>query len=243
MSSQEAENRRNQIDRYVNGEMSAEEVNVFEQRMRENGALAEEVLMHRDVLVGMNHYFNLELKKTLQEEEARLKKKPVNFYKWMGIAASIILLIAVAYFVLFTGQTDPQQLYAQYYNPYPNIVVPAQRSGNSTVNPGLGLYEAGNYTEALQVFNQKIAEGEGETYVLFYAGIAALNTHEETDAIAYLEEVVNRQDTTFANPAQWYLGLTYLKSGQTQEAAQIFEEIKASGNDYSQRASDILENL
>ncbi len=103
MSHQEAENRRNQIDRYVNGEMNTEEITVFEQRMRENGALAEEVHLHRDVLVGMNQYFNLDLKRILQEEEEKLKKKPVNFYKWAGIAASIILVIAIIYFVFFAS--------------------------------------------------------------------------------------------------------------------------------------------
>lgn len=242
MSSQEAENRRNQIDRYVNGEMTTSEVNVFEQRMRENGALAEEVLLHRDVLVGMNQYFNLDLKKKLQEEEARLKKKPVNVFKWVGIAASIVLIIA-AYFVFFTGQTDPQQLYAQYYQPYPNIVAPAQRSDDNTANQGLSLYEAGNYTEALKFFNQQISEGKDDAYLLFYAGIASLNTNAEASAIEYFEKVVNRQDATFASPAQWYLGLTYLKLEQKRDAVQIFEEIKASENDYSQRASDVLENL
>lgn len=103
MSNQEAENRRNQVDRYVNGEMNTEEIHLFEQRMRENGALAEEVLLHRDVLVGMNHYFNLELKRQLQEEEAKLKIKPINIYKWIGIAVSIVVLIAIAYFLFFAN--------------------------------------------------------------------------------------------------------------------------------------------
>lgn len=101
MKTQEAENRRNQIDRYINGEMSVSEVNDFEQRLRDNGALAEEVLLHRDVLTGINHYFNLDLKKKLQEEEARLSKKPVNLFKWISIAASIILVMVITYFLLF----------------------------------------------------------------------------------------------------------------------------------------------
>jgi tetratricopeptide (TPR) repeat protein len=243
MSSQEAENRRNQIDRYVNGEMDTEEITVFELRMRENGALAEEVHLHRDVLVGMNQYFNLDLKRILQEEEAKLKKKPVNFYKWAGIAASIVLVIAISYLVFFTGQTDSKQLYAQYYKPYPNIVTPAQRSESSTTDPGLSLYEAGNYTEALKHLEQQISQGSQAPYLAFYAGIAALNTDEETKAKNYFEKVINRQDETFANPAQWYLGLTYLKSGEKKEAALLFEEIKTSGNDYSQRAAEILEDL
>ncbi len=243
MKNQEAENRRNQVDRYVNGSMSAEEVDVFEQRMRENVALAEEVHLHRDVLAGMNHYFNLDLKKKLQEEEERLKKKPINFYKWVGIAASIILVAVVAYFLLFTGQTNPQQLYAQYYQPYPNIVNPTQRSDNSTENQGLRAYEAGKYDEALQVFNRQMAEGEEEAYQLFYAGIASLHTGNEDDAVSYFQEVIDWQDPTFTNPAQWYLALTHLKTGETQAAVRIFEEIKASGNDYSRRAADILSDL
>ena len=243
MSSQEAENRRNQIDRYVNGEMNTEEVHLFKQRMRENGALAEEVHLHRDVLVGMNQYFNLDLKRILQEEEARLKKKPFNFYKWAGIAASIILVLGIAYLVFFTGQTDPQQLYAQYYKPYPNIVTPAQRSGNEPANPALGLYEAGNYSEALTNIEQQMSAGSQAPYLVFYAGIAALNTDEESKAISYFEKVIARKDETFASPAKWYLGLAHLKAGQKQKAVRTFKEIEASGNDYSQRAAEILQDL
>ena len=243
MSNQEAENRRNQIDRYVNGEMNTEEITVFEQRMRENGALAEEVHLHRDVLTGMNQYFNLDLKRILQEEEAKLKKKPVNFYKWAGIAASIVLVIAISYLVFFTGQTDSQQLYAQYYQPYPNVVTPAQRSESSTINPALSQYEAGNYSEALTTIEEQISRGDQAPYLAFYGGIAALNTNEETKAIAFFEKVIDRKDKTFAGPAKWYLGLAYLKAGQTKKAIQIFEEIKTSGNDYSQRATEILEDL
>jgi outer membrane scaffolding protein for murein synthesis (MipA/OmpV family) len=85
------ENRRDQIDRYVKGQMAGEELSIFEQRMRENAQLAHAVHMHKDVLKGIEYYFMQQLKSSLilsdQPKKSRLPS-------W-AIAAIVALAISV----------------------------------------------------------------------------------------------------------------------------------------------------
>jgi len=81
------ENRRDQIDRYVNGTMSGDERMLFEQRMRDNVQLAHAVHMHKDVLQGIEFYFMQHLKeKLIQSDQPRKSGLPV----W-----AIVLLVAL----------------------------------------------------------------------------------------------------------------------------------------------------
>lgn len=81
------ENRRDQIDRYVNGMMTGDELSLFEQRMRENVQLAHAVHMHKDVLQGIEFHFMRQLKdKLIQSDQPQKSGLPT----W-----AIILLIAL----------------------------------------------------------------------------------------------------------------------------------------------------
>ncbi|WKN41073.1 hypothetical protein [Tunicatimonas pelagia] len=76
-----AENRFNQIDRYVSGSMAGEELAEFEKRMREHVELAEGVHLHRDILAGMELQFMRELK-----ERLILADRPEKKINWKLIA-------------------------------------------------------------------------------------------------------------------------------------------------------------
>ncbi len=225
--------------------MQAEELQLFEQRMRENAGLAAEVLLHRDVLAGMNYFFKKDLKAELQAEEARLKKKPVNYIKFISIAASVVLVMAATYLIVSDlRQADHPALYNEYFKPYPNTVPPAQYADDSAaVNTGMSYYESGGYEEAAEIFEQQIAAGSSQSYLKFYAGLSYLNIDKDKKAITYLEQVVASPDSEFASQAEWYLGLAYLKQAQIQKAEGILKQIASSGNDYSSKATEILRKL
>lgn len=96
------ENRWNQIDRYVSGLMSGEELETFEQRMRENVGLAEGVHLHRDILAGMELQFMQELKQRLILADR--PKKKISWKTVALIAGGVIVLAAagaaVYYYIL-----------------------------------------------------------------------------------------------------------------------------------------------
>lgn len=94
-----AENRFNQIDRYVSGSMSVDEQDEFEKRMRENLGLAEGVHLHRDILVGMELQFMRELKDRLilaDRPERKINGKLVAL-----IVGGVAVLAAAGYGVYY----------------------------------------------------------------------------------------------------------------------------------------------
>jgi len=86
------ENRRDQIDRYVNSQMDEGELVTFEQRMRANAELAHAVHMHKDVLQGIEYHFMNDLKaKLIASDRPTRSKLPA----W-AIAALVALGLAAA---------------------------------------------------------------------------------------------------------------------------------------------------
>ncbi len=94
-----AENRFNQIDRYVSGLMADEELVEFEQRMRENLGLAEGVHLHRDILVGMELQFMRELKQRLILSD--LPEKKINWKLIALIVGGVAIAAAAGYAVYY----------------------------------------------------------------------------------------------------------------------------------------------
>ncbi|WKN30001.1 hypothetical protein PZB74_13605 [Porifericola rhodea] len=97
--SEDKANYRDQIDRYVNEEMPADERADFEQRMREHAELAQAVHTHRDVLQGIEYYFMQQLKDTLilsdQPKKSGLPLWAIILLSILGVA----LLLALAFYL------------------------------------------------------------------------------------------------------------------------------------------------
>ena len=104
-----AENRFNQIDRYVSGLMADEELVEFEQRMRENLGLAEGVHLHRDILVGMELQFMRELKQRLILSD--LPEKKINWKLIALIVGGVDSDAGAGYAVFFFKQKTAYELH------------------------------------------------------------------------------------------------------------------------------------
>ncbi len=258
MSSQQpAENRWNQIDRYVNGEMVEKEVDLFEQRMREHAELAQQVHLHRDMLLGMEYYFMQQLKEQLILSDQ--KKKTFNWGLFLKIAASVLLvagLAGVAYYYL-QRPADPEQLFLSYFETYPNTLTQANRSeslpgdaspsGNSDKTAAaMRHYETGNFSQAAVALDTMLSSGNGtddqRTALMFYRGVSHLQLGNVQQARTDLAEVT-QSDTLLVDPATWYTGLSYLRDGDVAKAKQIFEQLRNGQGDYAAQAAKLLDDL
>ncbi len=93
------ENRRDQIDRYVNGMMTVDERYLFEQRMRENVQLAHAVHMHKDVLQGIEFHFMQQLKDKLIESDQPKKSGLPTWAIVLLVALGTAAIAAAVYFL------------------------------------------------------------------------------------------------------------------------------------------------
>ncbi len=269
MSSQpHAENRWNQIDRYVSGEMVEKERDLFEQRMREHAELAQQVHLHRDMLLGMEYYFMQQLKEQLALSDQ--KKKSFNWPLFLKIAAAVLLVVGLAGTAYYYGQrpADPEQLFLSYFEGYPNTLTqvnrselpsgetspgessPGETSSDSTSSEEIAAamqhYETGNFLEAVTALDQILSSADvsddQRTALMFYRGVTNLQLGNGRQARADLAEVI-RSDTLLTEPATWYTGLSYLQDKNVAEAKRILAQLREAQGDYAEQAAKLLDDL
>ena len=244
---QSAENRRNQVDRYVSGEMVGEERTSFEERMRHHAQLAEQVHLHRDVIMGIELHYMQELKLTLAQSDIAKKKTP--WKQILGIAASVLLLAGLGiggYYYLLENESSQ---FEAYYQPYPNIITETNRGDASAadqIQRAMQWYELGEYASAVAVFDSILASAPADTVqssLLFYRGIAHLELNQTTQAIQDLDQAIENPNERLAEAAQWYLALAYLRAGQVTPAQEKLQAIQTAGGTYAGQAGELLREV
>ncbi|MGI9542038.1 MAG: tetratricopeptide repeat protein [Cyclobacteriaceae bacterium] len=237
-----------EVRKYLQGKMTAEEVSQFENRIANDPSFAEEVQLNRELLESMNHHFRSKLKERLSHEDNKaipLNDKPrkPNFRRVWVMAASVAL-IAVASYFLFSDDPDHEQLYNQYHITYYNVVQGSTRSGESDAAvQAFQYYDQGNFKEAADGFAALVLEEEKNFDWLFYQGLSNLEIQESEAAIDAFEKVLEASTNEWIEPAQWYLGLAYLQADNTKEAKLTFGRIVSGGKSYSDRAAELLGKL
>ena len=73
-------------------------------------------------------------------------------------------------------------------------------------------------------------------------GISQMELGNYDQAVKMLEDVVSRQGE-YLKEARWYLGLAYIKTGNTEKAAGCFEILAGTPGYYNLRAREILRRL
>ncbi len=234
--------RRNQIDRYVNEQMEANELADFEQRMRENLALAESVHLHRDVQKGMEYYFLQGLKQDLIQSDAKKPKSKLRTY--LAIAASVLLLAAAGVTYYLEYGRSPETLFTAYFEPYPNIIAPVQRSASGQeAEQAMQFYEAGQYAQAITVLDGLISQQSEKAGLIFYRGVSYLGSGQSEQAVRDFQTVIQAEDQPFLQASHWYLGLSYLKMGNTAEAKKHLAKVTAMEGNLAKEATEILSDI
>lgn len=239
------------IDQYLDGRMAQEERSHFEEKMAQNADLAEEVALQRDIRSGIDFFAYKNLKDKLKQSDDSAAESPVQqnpgngrrLYTWIAVAASFSGFLLLGYLLLETG-TKNQALVADYYQTYPNVLSPIDRSSSGVddrLSQALQAYEAGAYQQAAILFEQNEEQmSEGHR---FYLAMSYFELDQIEQSVAMLEQVTQKQGSLFYFPALWYQALAYLKTDQVMQAKENLDILTRNDNSYQEKAIDLLEAL
>jgi predicted negative regulator of RcsB-dependent stress response len=249
------------IDRYLNGELSEEELKDFNKLLESDLQLRRELSLEKDlnkIILETDIYeFGNKVKAT---REAMLLQKPnpngfdktvrLRSKKWYLLAASIIVLVGLLGYLYFlqNQQISSEKLFLQYYSKYHSDI--AARSGDEISNDpfilGLNEYEDDNYNDAIRYLNQEINEDSLNFTAQLYLGISYMEKNNLDKAIDVFKSIINESGNMFIGQAKWYLALTYLKTDDVdyrEETKNLLSSIIQNKGDRAKEALELLDKM
>ncbi len=140
---------------------------------------------------------------------------------------------------------NPDKLYAKYFEPV-IAISPVTRSADAgethSYTAAVESYNNKKYQVAAIAFSEAIQKDPLNMSPRFFMGITQMELGNYDQAENLLEDVISRQGE-YTKEARWYIGLAYIKTGNTQKAHECFEILAKSPGFYSGRAGKILRRL
>jgi tetratricopeptide (TPR) repeat protein len=235
------------LEQYLSGQMAESDRLRLEERLRDEPELQQTLAELKLMVQGLTragrkevHAILKQLDDTLPPVEARVV--PLWRKTWLQVAASLSILALCAY-LLWPRPADPKELFAEYFEPYPNVIMPTVRGdlkGDTALKArAYKAYDLENYKEAIALFEEVDQKDEG---VLLYLGNAYLANGDAARAIRLFEKVIAEYEV-FDEQAEWYLALAWLRGGDKEEAVKTLGQIESEGGHHSASAKKILLDL
>lgn len=241
------EERTASIERYLRKELSQEEHTSFTAQLNTDHKLRRELQLHRELheSIGdsqLQQFTDLiqEREKAYFEDQDQRQIRRFRQYRTLAAAVSVLLIIGLGYWYL-QRPPAPETLFATYYEAYhaPGTFRgqdPSDLEDNFLL--GLARYDEALYAEAANYFSRTLEKDPGKDLAIFLRGLSYLETANFDLAERDLQAVIADEESLFQEQAGWYLGLLYLRQGDTEQARQAFEQL---GN--SARAKEILGDM
>lgn len=245
------ENQRDQelIQKYIDKDASPEEINEVESRLSVEPQLKKMHSEYKNLPAGVRYHVMITRLEQLRALEKALPPVEVEttvvaMYRspkvWLATAAA--LLVAAISYVLFTGDSNAS-LYAENFEPYPNVFEPTQR-GDSPADKratAFAMYEQKNYEKAAALFSELLTEKK-EPEILLLLGNSNMILNRDDEAKNNFLTLIRDFDA-LDEQAKWFLSLVYLKSGEREKAKLIWGELGDPKITYSEKAKQLLKEV
>ena len=173
-------------DLYLDGKLQGEELAMFENKLKSNKALVEEVKLHEEINKFIAFYlFKQTLNKASKEYFERQKKYDKKIYglfrNTYTIAAACVvtfLISSIVFWNFFIKKTP--DLYSQYYTRIETYGItrgPAE-DAESIMQDGMCAYENNEFNSALLYFNEVLELDSTRIDAIYYSAGVAMETRQ-----------------------------------------------------------------
>lgn len=229
------------IEKYLDGDLSPEETSIFEEKQENSAAFREAVVFHRQLLGHLEAQRKLILKAELQGMMTENVKEERGFewnWKVFSVAASVLLVLGFVGVLKLQGPTPSQELFQQYFDPYPVMSVVRGDTPNG-LDP-LHVYAEGKYGQFVEIMADERNAIKSSKLQLAY-GNALLAIAQPERAIEELETI--RQGEDYYLDAQWYLALAHLRLQNFSETRALLEQLVEQQTFYKSSAKKLIASL
>lgn len=240
------------IEEYLDGRLSEEARAALETRLAADEELAQALSLRRD----MDRHLRkrekrAQLKSTLAElgqeffkaetpaaAPGEARRIPLH-RRWYAYAAAVLLL-AAASIVLYLNLRPG--LYEQYAQHAPLSLTVMSAEADALGARAEQAFNAGEYEDAYAALQDYVNAHPANNLARLYLGLSALETGRLDEALSIFNQIKTEAGGQWADYAQWYLALTYLKQGDKAACRTALEEI-GDGSEWYEEARALLGRL
>ena len=234
-----------QIEKYLNNELSLQERQVFENQLSTDSALAKSFAFYANAHNASKQLATEKRREQFDDLRAEISSRPVQKIKpmiWLsGLAASVILAFGFWWFSQTT--TSNTEILADVYIQEHFENLPVKMDGNvDSLQMGLRFFNEHKLNEAQKIFEEILQRKDNESEAIKYAGITALKLQQYDKAIQYFQ-MLSKQTNLYSNSGKFYEALTLMKQNTSdrKEAKKILNEViinNLEGNEEAKRIID-----
>jgi len=234
------------FEAYIQGELEGEALVDFENRLASDADFNRAYLDYSEVSQSLKSRSRhasgeKELRDTLNSirNQQKSPKKGVllkmNSYKWMAVAASLLLLFTV---YVFSDSAKPT--YTEYAMHEP-LEMTVRGTTDTHTKAAETAFNKQDYSTAVAALGTLLSKDPGNVEWQLYYGIALLETDKIATASTVFDAIING-DSVYKYTAQWYTALGYLKTDKIEWCKSALKLIPKEAAEY-EKAQDLLERL
>lgn len=169
----------------------------------------------------------------------------------LSIAATLsLLLYAGIGFMAGEAGLDTDDIFQAYHSPLP-VAIPdkgikrdlATGETESNIEQAFGLYEAGSFDAANELFHRVEREGTSTPEILFYHGLSLLAAGRTTLSIDKLSPLSTQlTDPAYRENLSWYLALAHVKNEDFEQALPLLASLQNS-KFYQHKAANLAQAI
>lgn len=243
-----------QIEKYLGGQLSPDELQAFNMRLQNDEAFAEVFAMYNSIETEMHETEDeKELRKTLSgisqkhfdaaTPPAKIVTLKPNHTKWLlyatAAAASITILLFLKPWQNKALTND--QLYARYATVQELPVVVRGANEDSLLIKATTFYNQAKYAVALVWLDSITRQKPSEAQLQLALGICFVETGKYDSAISRFDSLAVHESVYKYDAVEWK-GLTYLKQNRTAECIAALKLIPTDAANY-QKMKELMEKL
>ncbi|MCU0339927.1 MAG: hypothetical protein MUE30_08585 [Spirosomaceae bacterium] len=230
------------IEQYYNNTLPDTERRVFEEELKTNPALAEEVAFWVQARAAAQAEAHARRKEEFaQLRQSSQKTKQRNLWYTYAAAASVVLVLGLGWWWIdasFLGMTNNplrgqggfnKEWAAAYVEKNFTTLNTQMGNGTDSLQMGVSAFNSGDLIKAKAIFNTLLQRDSSNAEAQKYAGIVALRRQDYDQAIKHFHALSLRTDLV-ANPGKFYEALALLQRDlplDKKAAENLLKEVKA----------------
>lgn len=243
------------FDQYLTGELSAEEVIVFEKKLKSDSIFASQFSLYNEVhshlqssieneaennafVENLNaiseNYFSSTTGEKEQQTDTEQKTRTFTLIKY-AMAACVAFLVGVFTFNQFSMPTYGD------YNKHEQMTVVRGDASVKDLIAATKAFNSGDYEKAQELLKTVLNNDPENNELKLYYAITNIELDSFEEADKYLTEITNG-DSAYKDRALWYSALSKLKQKENEASIAFLKQINEDADDYKE-AQKLLDKL